>query len=53
MAQRQGQAPSFALIEARKGANEGLGFLPTLYVYEQDGSYTDELKRIYHIEGAE
>ncbi|MBT3318254.1 MAG: tRNA1(Val) (adenine(37)-N6)-methyltransferase [Clostridia bacterium] len=53
VAQRQGQAPNFALVEARKGANEGLGFLPTLYVYEKDGGYTDELKEIYHIEEAD
>jgi len=52
VAQRQGQAPNFALVEARKGAREGLKFLPTLYVYEQDGTYTDELKKIYHIEEA-
>ncbi len=52
VAQRLGEAPNFALVEARKGANEGFAFLPTLYVYEQDGSYTDELKKIYHIEEA-
>jgi len=52
VAQRQGEAPNFALVEARAGANEGLEFLPTLYVYEKDGTYTQELKRIYHIEEA-
>lgn len=53
VAQRAGQAPSFVLVEARKGANEGLKFLPTLYVYKTDNSYTDEVKKIYHIEGAD
>ena len=52
VAQRQGEAPSFALVEARKGASEGVKFLPTLCVYEKDGTYTQELKRIYHIEEA-
>ena len=53
VAQRQGEAPSFVLVHARKGANEGLTFLPTLYVYKTDNSYTDEVKKIYHIEGAD
>lgn len=53
VAQRAGQAPSFVLVEARKGANEGLKFSPTLYVYKSDNSYTDEVKKIYHIEGAD
>lgn len=48
--QQQGKAPNFALVEARKGAKEGVEFLPTLIVYEADGTYTEPLKRIYHLE---
>lgn len=51
VAQRQGSAPNFVLVEARKGARQGAEVLPTLYVYKDSSSeYTDELKRIYHIE---
>lgn len=50
VAQQHGLAPNFALVEARKGANEGVKFLPMLYVYKQDGTYTKRLKKIYHLE---
>ncbi len=43
------KAPNFALVEARAGARSGVKFLPTLAVYEPDGSYTPALKKIYHI----
>jgi tRNA1Val (adenine37-N6)-methyltransferase len=49
VSQRQGDAPNFALVEGRKGAGEGLKFLPVIAVYETDGSYTDEAKKIYRI----
>lgn len=52
-ASRHGQAPGFALVEGRKGAREGLKFLPTLEIYEQDGSYTAPLRQIYGIGEAE
>lgn len=50
VAPQQGKAPNFALVEARKGAKEGMEFLPSLVVYEVDGTYTEPLRRIYHIE---
>jgi tRNA1Val (adenine37-N6)-methyltransferase len=50
VAQRRGDAPNFALVEGRKGAGEGVKFLPTLAVYEADGSYTREAKSIYRLE---
>lgn len=50
VAQRCGEAPNFALVEGRKGAGEGIKFTPVLAVYEADGSYTKESKRIYRIE---
>lgn len=50
VSQKQGKAPNFALVEGRKGAGEGVKFLPSLVVYEQDGTYTQQAKKIYHIE---
>lgn len=46
-----GKAPNLVLIEGRKGAREGTKFLPTLEVYERDGVYTKQLKKIYGIQG--
>jgi len=50
VAQRKGRAPNFVLFEARKGAKQGVEVLPTLYVYKKGNEYTDEVKRIYHME---
>lgn len=47
--QQQGKAPNFVLVEGRKGAREGVEFLPSLVVYEKDNTYTKELKKIYNI----
>ncbi len=49
VSQHEGEAPNFALVEGRRGAGEGLAFLPQLAVYEGDGTYTPELKQIYGI----
>lgn len=43
------KAPKFALVEGRAGARGGVKFAPTLAVYQKDGAYTEELKRIYRI----
>lgn len=37
-----------ALIEAMKGVSSGVQVLPPLVIHNDDGSDTDELKRIYH-----
>lgn len=42
-----GKAPNFVLIEGRKGAGQGVRFLPMLEVYESPGVYTKMLKKIY------
>lgn len=39
--------PNLVLIEAKKGAKPGLKFLPPLVLNNDDGSETDELKKIY------
>ena len=42
------KAPYLALIEAKKGAAPGLVIEKTLTVANADGSYTEEVDRIYH-----
>lgn len=46
---RADKAANLVLIEAVKDAKPMLHPEPPLIVYHQDGSMTDELKRIYHI----
>lgn len=41
------KAPNMMLIEAKKYANEGMTVLPTLCVYDGNGSYTPELLKAY------
>lgn len=43
-------APRLVLIEGQKNAKAGLTFEKTLFLHELDGSYTEEYKRIYHLE---
>jgi tRNA1(Val) A37 N6-methylase TrmN6 len=50
VSQRRGEAPNFALVEGHKGAGEGVKFEPVLTIYEDDGSYTKEAKKIYRID---
>ena len=45
---KTGKDPNLVLIEAKKGANIGLKILDPLYLTNQDGSETDELKQIYN-----
>jgi tRNA1Val (adenine37-N6)-methyltransferase len=44
---RAGDSPNLFLLMAQKGAGPGLKILPPLVVYNNDGSYTDEIKEIY------
>ncbi len=39
--------PSLVLLEARKGGGSGIKLLPTLIIKNEDGTETDETKRIY------
>jgi len=48
---KQNAAPRRVLIEAKKGAKPGLTFEPCLVMHGENGDYTDEMKRIYHMEG--
>ena len=49
---REGAAPRRVLIEAKKGAKLGLTFEPCLVMQDSNGFYTEEMKRIYHMEGS-
>ena len=42
------KAPNIILIKAVKGANRFLKIEPTLFVYNLDGSYTEEVLKIYN-----
>ena len=42
------KAPYLVLMEAMKNARPELKWLPPLIVYNEDGSETEELRRIYH-----
>lgn len=41
------KAPNLALLKYVKHGNIGLKFLPPLYVYKQNGEYTDQVNQIY------
>jgi len=50
VAGRQGSEPGYVLIKGVKGAKEGMRLLPTLVIEGEDGKYTREVRRIYHME---
>jgi tRNA1(Val) A37 N6-methylase TrmN6 len=37
----------FILVEGVKGGGEELAVLPPLYIYRQEGSYSDELEQLF------
>ena len=39
--------PSLVLVEARKHGRDGLKVLPTLFIRDEDGNETEEVKKIY------
>ena len=44
---RAGKAPNLVLVEFMKDGKPELKILDPLYVYGEDGNYTEELKAIY------
>lgn len=48
--QRASSVPSAVLIEGRKGSAPGLSVLPPLLICREDGTHTEEYRRIYHKE---
>lgn len=47
---KKNKKPNILLLHCTKYGNPELKFLDPLYVYEEDGSYTDEIFRIYERE---
>ena len=47
VASKPGRAPWLMLIEGRKGANKGLKIEPQLTVRNEDGSWSEEMLKIY------
>lgn len=45
---RINKSPELVLIELSKGGKAGLKVLPTLIIYKEDGTYTDEVYNIYY-----
>lgn len=45
-----GKAPKLLLMEAVRQGKPGVEWLPTLILCEEDGSYTEEARKIYHME---
>ena len=50
IAKKYDAEPRYILIKALKDAKEGMRLLPSLILYREDGTYTDEMRRIYHME---
>ena len=44
-----GKTPNYVLIACKKDAKEGVDIPSPLIIYEKDGSYTKEMKEIYHL----
>ncbi|HQI17390.1 MAG TPA: tRNA1(Val) (adenine(37)-N6)-methyltransferase [Bacillota bacterium] len=42
-----GRRPNLLLIEGARGGNKELKFLDPLYIYDENGEYTEEIHRIY------
>ncbi len=45
--QKEGQSPNLVLVKGVKDGNAGLKWLPPLVVFRPDGTYTDQIKKIY------
>ncbi|MBQ4289279.1 MAG: tRNA1(Val) (adenine(37)-N6)-methyltransferase [Clostridia bacterium] len=50
IAKKYDAEPRYILIKALKDAREGMRLLPSLILYKEDGTYTDEMRKIYHME---
>lgn len=44
-----GSRPNLVLVKGRKSGGKGLHVLEPLYIYDENGTYTDEIKEIYNI----
>lgn len=46
---RQADAPAMVVLHCRRGGKPGLRFLPSLVLFDPEGSPTEDYKRIYHL----
>ncbi|MDD2494909.1 MAG: SAM-dependent methyltransferase, partial [Tissierellia bacterium] len=50
---RAGDKPNMVLIRSSKNGNPELKFEPPLYIYNNDGKYTDDVYKIYGMDNME
>ncbi len=50
---RQGREPNIVLLEGLRDGAPGMRIAKPLYIYDEAGQYTDEVRRIYEAEGVE
>lgn len=50
---RQGREPNIVLLEGLRDGAPGMRIAKPLYIYDEVGQYTDEVRRIYEAEGVE
>lgn len=43
-----GKTAQTIVVEGRKGGNQGLTIAPPFYIYNEDGTYSNEMKEIYY-----
>ncbi|MBO3066500.1 tRNA1(Val) (adenine(37)-N6)-methyltransferase [Staphylococcus shinii] len=45
---KQDKVSQTIVVEGRKGGNQGLDIQPPFYIYNNDGTYTEEMREIYY-----
>ncbi|MGW7908733.1 tRNA1(Val) (adenine(37)-N6)-methyltransferase [Staphylococcus pseudoxylosus] len=45
---KQDKVAQTIVVEGRKGGNQGLDIQPPFYIYNNDGTYTEEMREIYY-----
>lgn len=47
---RSGDAPSLMLVRCRRGGKPGLRILPSVVLHQEDGTFSHDYRRIYHMD---
>ncbi|MCG7340218.1 tRNA1(Val) (adenine(37)-N6)-methyltransferase [Staphylococcus sp. ACRSN] len=45
---KEGKVANTIVVEGRKGGNQGLDIQPPFYIYQKDGTYSQEMREIYY-----
>ena len=45
---KPGQSPKLVLIKGKKNENAFLKIMPNLYIYDENGEYSQEIKEMYN-----